>query len=167
MHFDFRDEFIEHEEDKKSQGDGDEILDKEIVEEIDDLRVDVLLDNAALPDGAVNAAPDKGDEDGNEHDDPDGEHDQVLHEAVVEEGFLVFGFEDEIDRVDQVGEEKTGRHKRAGQPEPAQVRDILRQILHSLEKVGVELGKEFLGKNSQTLRSRIRISQQPGGDKNK
>ena len=113
MDFDLRNEFIQHEEDKKCQSNGNEILDKEVVEEIDDLGIDVLFDKAALPDGSMNARPHEGDEDRYQHDDSYGEHDEVLHEAVVEEGFLVLGFEDEINRVDQVGKEETRRHKGA------------------------------------------------------
>ncbi|MBA7698594.1 hypothetical protein ES703_107272 [subsurface metagenome] len=73
----------------------------------------------------MDACPDEGDEDGDQHDDPDGEHDEVLHQAVVEEGFLVVGLEDDVYRVDQVGEEETCRNKRAGQSEPTEAGYVL------------------------------------------
>ena len=82
MDFDLRNEFIQHEEDKKCQSNGDEILDEEVVDQSKKIGIDVLFDNAALPDGPVNARPHEGDEDRNQHDYPYGEHDEVLHEAV-------------------------------------------------------------------------------------
>jgi len=164
MDFDLRDELVEHEEDDKGQGDRDEILDEEIIDESDKIIIDILGDEAVCLDGPLDAGPDKGDEEGDEHDDPDGEHDQIFHEAVVEEGFLVVGLEDEVYGINQVGEKKAGCDKGAGQTEPAQIGDAARELPDSLEEVGIELGEEFLGEDIQALQGRFRVAHDPGGN---
>jgi len=117
---DLGDELVKHEEDHKGQGDRDEVLDEEVIDESDKIILDILGDEAVCLDGPVDAGPDKGDEQRDEHDDPDGEHDQIFHEPVVKERLLVVGLEDEVNGVDQVGKEKAGeKRKLAAMNEPA------------------------------------------------
>ena len=101
----------------------------------------------AFLDRAVEGCPYGGDRQGNQHDDSDNEHDQVLHQAVVEKGFLILSFEDEVDGIDQIGEQKTRRDKRTGQSEPSQVGDVLGKLLDPFEEIRVQLGEKFFGKD--------------------
>ncbi len=96
MNSDLRDEFIKGKEDKKSQGQRNDVLNEKVIGKRDNLRVYVIGDDRALSNGAMDACPDGCYEKSNEHDDSDAEHDKVLHQTVVKKGFLVVGLEDKI-----------------------------------------------------------------------
>ncbi len=71
-------------------------MNEKVIGKRDNLRIDVIGDDRALSNCAMDACPDGCYEESNEHDDTDAEHDKVLHQAVVKKGFLVVCPEDKI-----------------------------------------------------------------------
>lgn len=141
--FDLRDEFVEREQNQESQGERDEVLDQKVIDKGDDFGVDVCGHDLAFSNRAVNGRPYGRYRERDEHDDSDDEHNKIFHKAVVEEGFLEAGFEDEVDGIDEIREEEAGCDKRAGEPEPTEVGDVPRELLDPGEEIGVELGEKF------------------------
>jgi len=64
-------------------------LDEKIVEERQRAGVDVIGDNRALTETALEGRPDGRDRKRQEHEDADDGHEEVLHEPVVEERLVV------------------------------------------------------------------------------
>jgi hypothetical protein len=71
---------------------------------------------------------------------------------------LKIGFKDEIDGINQVGKQKTCSNKGTCQPKPSQICDVLGKFLDSLEKIGIQLGKEFFREYIETSYSEFRAA---------
>ena len=71
----------------------------------------------------------------------------------------------QVDRVDQIREQEASSDERAGQPEPSQVGDVLREVLNSLKEGGIELGEKFVGEDVETSDSNFRIAEYSCGNK--
>ena len=125
MNLDLWNEFIQTEQDEESQGKGDEILNQEIIDQRYSFRIDVVGHDGAFFDAAVDGCPNGCYRKRDQHDDSDGEHDEIFYDSVIEEGFLVVGLEDEINGIDEVGEQETSSDERAEQSKPAQVCYVL------------------------------------------
>jgi len=167
MDFYLWDKFIQRKKDEKSQCEGNKILNKEIVYKRDEFRIDIIGDKGTFLYRSLDGCPGGCDEERDQHENSDGEHNDVFHDTVVEEGFLVVCLEDEIYGVDQVRKQKASGDKRPSKPEPPQVGDILGEIPDLLDKVGVELSEKFFREDVKTLRGNFRISQNLGGGEGK
>ena len=142
--FDFGYEFVDGEKNQERQGEGQQILQKKVVDEGYEIGIYMIGDEGAFCKRPVEGCPDGGDEERGQEDDADDEHDEIFHQTVVEEGFLIVGFENEIDGVDQVGKQKTGADEGTDQAEPSQIGEMKGDILHLLKKCGIESDKKFI-----------------------
>ena len=159
VNFYFRNKFVERKKDQKCQHERKKILNEKVVHKRDYFRIDIIGYERTFLYRAMEGRPYGCDRQGDQHDDTDDEHDQILHQSVVKKGFFVVGFEYEIDRINQVREQKTGGDKRTCQSKPSQVGDILGKLLYSLEEVRIQLSEEFFRKNIETANSDFRTAQ--------
>lgn len=151
----FRYKFVKDEHYQKSQTKWQEILKEEIIDKIDDLRVDKLRKNRACPQGSLNGRPDSCDGKREKHDNAQHQHDHIFDKSVVKKRFMVFSPENLVKRRNQVRKQKGSRNQRPQNSEPAQVIYILAEGLKLFEKRRVHPGKEFLGKNVQTSKQNL------------
>ena len=118
----------------------------------------MLGDEGALHKRATEGRPYGSDKEGGQKDDADDEHDEVFHQAVIKERFLVAGFKNKIDGSDQVGKQEAGADKGTDEPEPSQIGEIVRDFLRALKKCGIQPDKEFIGKDVQAAKSQFRAA---------
>ena len=71
-------------------------MNEKVIGKRDNLWINVIGDDRTLSNRTMDPCPDGCYKESDEHDDSDAEHDQVFHQAVVKEGFLVVSLEDEI-----------------------------------------------------------------------
>jgi len=100
--FDLWDKLIEGKEDKKSESEGDEVLDQKVISIRENFGIDMIGDKSTFFNCPMNGCPDGCYRQRKEHDDTNGEHDDVFHQPVVKKRFLIISFEDEIDSIDKV-----------------------------------------------------------------
>ena len=122
-------ELKEDEEDEEGQEIGDQVLNEEIIEEPNDLGIEVGGHDVAFLNGPAEGRPDGRDGQGKQHDGPGDEHDQVFHQAIIEERPVIAGLEDQVDGRDQVREQKARGDEGPDEPENPQVGDAPGQRL--------------------------------------
>lgn len=114
MDLDLGDKFIQGEENKESQGKRNKVLNQKIINKRDNFGINVISHDCACFYRPMYHCPDSSYRKRNQHDDPDDEHNQVFHDAIVKKGFLVCGLEYKIYRIYQVGKKETRCDERTG-----------------------------------------------------